>query len=405
VDVEAICVSANGRTFVTGDGRPFFWLGDTQWELFRAFSLTEAEVILRNRADKGFTTIQVMLTGVGDGTRPNRAGDAPWQDDDPSTPNEAYFRHVDAVLDLAGQYGLALVMGVYHQVQANRFTLDVARGYARWIARRYRDLPHVMWSMYPRAEPAYVPICQALAEGLQEGDGGTHLITVHPDPSPASSSFLHDQPWLAFHSIQTWKDVGLIYPMVRRDYALQPAKPVVMAEGAYEGGTEYGFEVTPLWVRRQAYHSYLAGGHHAYGHNDSWRVLATWREALDAPGAFHMGVLRRVVEARNEWWNAIPDQSTYADGQEDGPLRKRTPCVRAVRSAQGDWVLAYLSRGATVTIRMDRIVAGATVDAAWIDPTTGQRTPVGRLASSGIRSFSAPASGPDALLLLEVPAS
>ena len=35
-------------------------------------------------------------------------------------------------------------------------------------------------------------------------------------------------------------------------YHLQPVKPVLMAEGAYEHGSEYGFEVTPLWVRRQA---------------------------------------------------------------------------------------------------------------------------------------------------------
>jgi hypothetical protein len=274
VDVKPIRVSANGRFFVEGEGRPFFWLGDTQWELLRAFTLAEAEAILRSRAEIGFTTIQVMLTGVGEGTRPNRAGHAPWRDGDPAAPNEAYFRHVDAVLDLAGQYGLVLVLGVYHQVQVDRFWCkapapDVARTYARWVARRYRDVPHLMWSMYPRAEAAYVPVCRALAEGLQEGDGGAHLITVHPDPSPASSNFLHGEPWLAFHSIQTWKEVERIYPMVRADCALEPAKPVVMAEGAYEGGSEYGFEVTPLWVRRQAIHSYMAGGHHAYGHNDS----------------------------------------------------------------------------------------------------------------------------------------
>ena len=34
-----IRVSPNGRYFVDGEGNPFFWLGDTQWELFRCFSL------------------------------------------------------------------------------------------------------------------------------------------------------------------------------------------------------------------------------------------------------------------------------------------------------------------------------------------------------------------------------
>ena len=59
--------------------------------------------------------------------------------------------------------------------------------------------------------------------------------------------------------MQTWKQVELIYPFVTKDYNLKPTKPVLMAEGAYEHGSEYGFDVTPLWVRRQAYYSYLAG--------------------------------------------------------------------------------------------------------------------------------------------------
>jgi hypothetical protein len=38
-------------------------------------------------------------------------------------------------------------------------------------------------------------------------------------------------------------------------YNLKPVKPVLMAEGAYEHGSEYGFDVSPLWIRRQAYYS------------------------------------------------------------------------------------------------------------------------------------------------------
>ncbi|MCX7048727.1 MAG: DUF4038 domain-containing protein [Candidatus Sumerlaeota bacterium] len=93
----------------------------------------------------------------------------------------------------------------------------------------------------------------------------------------------------------------VFYPMVAKDYNLKPVKPVLMAEGAYEHGSEYGFEVTPLWVRRQAYYSYLAGAHHTYGHNDSWRVLPSWKQALDAPGAVQMVILRKIFEARKEW--------------------------------------------------------------------------------------------------------
>lgn len=61
-----IRVSTNGRGFIDRGSRPFFWLGDTQWELVHGFTLAEAEDILQNRANKGFTTIQVMLTGWQD---------------------------------------------------------------------------------------------------------------------------------------------------------------------------------------------------------------------------------------------------------------------------------------------------------------------------------------------------
>ena len=391
-------VSADGRYFVDQDGKPFFWLGDTQWELFHAFSLADAKAILADRKAKGFTVLQVMLTGVGDGTKPDWAGQSPWVNDDPATPNEAYLKHVDAVVELGRQEGLAFALGVYHQVQARRFTLAKARTYARQLARRYRDMPNLIWSMYPQATPEFASICRELAAGLQAGDEGAHLITVHPDPSPASSSFLHGEPWLAFNCIQTWREVDLICPMVSHDYALQPTKPVVMAEGAYEGGTEYGFDVTPLWVRRQAYLSCLAGGHHSYGHNDSWRVLPTWREALDAPGARQMGVMRRVLE-RTEWWRGVPDPSAFADGLQDGPLPPVAMCAD-----RGDWVLAYLCSNAPIKVRMDKIATGSIVEASWIDPRTADQTEIGRYSNTGVRSFSPPEGWEDAVLLLEASA-
>ena len=53
---------------------------------------------------------------------------------------------------------------------------------------------------------------------------------------------------------------------------------------------------------------------------------------------------------------------------------------------------------------MERVAAGAAVDAAWIDPRTGRCTPLGRRDGSEIGSFTTPAGWPDALLLLEVQA-
>lgn len=395
-DVGPIGVSSSGRYFTAGDRRPFFWLGDTQWELFRAFPPVDVRAILESRRRRGFSVVQVMLTGVGDGTEPNVAGQKPWANDDPSNPNDSYFKGVDSAIRTARQNGLILAVGVFHQLQASGIVPANARAYAKWIARRYRDVPNMVWSMYPKAEQEFVPVIRELAAGLQEGDGGTHIITVHPDPAATSSSFIHGEPWLSFNSIQTWKHTNLIVPMVTHDYELDPVKPVVMAEGAYEGGTEYGFDVTPLWIRRQAYWTYLAGGHHSYGHNDSWRLLPTWREALDAPGAAQLSVLREALSARNEWWNLVPDQSVIAACTDGDPTLNV-----AARSEAGDWGLVYLGGSATVSIRMGEIGTGGIVDASWIAPTSGERMPADRFATTDAEPFRTPTGWEDALLLLE----
>ncbi|RYY22271.1 MAG: DUF4038 domain-containing protein, partial [Chitinophagaceae bacterium] len=62
-------VSENQRFLVTKDGKPFFWLGDTAWELFHRLSREEADTYLKNRADKGFTVIQAVALAELDGLR------------------------------------------------------------------------------------------------------------------------------------------------------------------------------------------------------------------------------------------------------------------------------------------------------------------------------------------------
>jgi hypothetical protein len=87
-DIGPIRVSPNGRYFVDQNGKPFFWLGDIQWEIFRLLTIENAETVLADRKRKGFSAIQIMITGVGDGTKPDLAGRTPWINNDPDTPNE-----------------------------------------------------------------------------------------------------------------------------------------------------------------------------------------------------------------------------------------------------------------------------------------------------------------------------
>lgn len=391
----SIKVSPNGRYFVDQNDEPFFWLGDTQWELFRLFSIEDAEYVLENRKSKGFSVIQIMFTGVGDGSGANLEGQTPWINNDPDIPNEAYFKNVDEVIKLGQKHELILVLGIYHQLQVSRITMRNGKKYAKWIAERYKDFPNIVWTMYPKAEKEFIPILRVLAEGLQEGDSGKHLITVHPDPAVTSSSFIHNESWLSFNMIQTCIDYERIYEMVSKDYVRIPAKPVVMAEGGYEG-LEFNKLQTSLEIRKQAYWSHLAGGHHSYGHNDSWLFPAKWRSWIDSPGSFHLKVYRDIITSCPEWWNWIPDQSIIASGENSG-----INLNVSARSASGDWLLVYLCSENPVSIRMDKITASDTIKASWIDTTSGEKMFIDSFKNTGIKSFTKPSKLQDALLILE----
>jgi hypothetical protein len=424
-----IKVSENGRYFVDQNGTPVFWLGTTQWELFHGFSQEDARTILEESRKNGFTFVQVKLMGQGDGTKPNVYGQKAWINDDPLTPNEAYFKNVDAVIQMARENNLIILPSIYHQSYRKYITLEKARGWAKWVAQRYKDAPNIVWTTTPEAKLEFVPVIRELAAGLREGDGGRHIISFKPDPSPYSSSFLHSESWLDFNSMQTWNAVKLIYPMVTYDYNLKPAKPVLMAEGAYEAGFEYRFDVTPLWVRRQAYYSYLAGAHHTYGHNANWRVLPTWKEALNAPGAVQMGVLKKIFLARKEWWLLVPDQSLFASGgrvsdwalpREFATEQERSAYVHdlgpfesasgqptgnellhlAARHQDGKWAMFYLADKASFTVDLSKL-KGTKINISWVNPITGDSTPMGQESNTGVKSFRTPDGWEDALLILE----
>jgi hypothetical protein len=207
--VYPVKVSQNGRYFVDQSGKPVFWLGTTQWQLFREYNLEDAKLIIQKSKTNGFAFIQVTLMGVGDGTKTNVYGQKPWINDNPLTPNEAYFQNVDAVLQVAQENNVIISMTIYHQTNRKHITVDNAHAWAKRLALRYKEVPNIVWCLVPEAKPEFVTILRELTAGLHEGDGGAHLVSIEPDPAPYSSSFIHGERWLDFNCIQTWKSVEL----------------------------------------------------------------------------------------------------------------------------------------------------------------------------------------------------
>lgn len=387
-----IRIAPDGRSFVDSKGSPWFFLGDTQWELFRMFSPLDARAMLETRKSQGVNVFLVMLNGVPEGGNLGLPGSRPWVDGNVDAIDESYFAHVDSIVDVCAELDAVFIVGVYHKAEADLFTCESAHRYAKFVAARYAEVPNLIWCMYPEGLERYRGVCRAIADGLREGDGGSHLITVHPDPSPASSSFFADEPWIDFNMLQVCVDIDRIHDMVSADFAIQPPVPAIMAEGGYEG-IQFGKVQNAHGIRKQAYWSHCSGGYFVYGHNDNYASPTTWRSWIGSDGACDLGVFRRIVIDCSRWWNRVPDQYLIVEGVRDS-FELNTAC----RADDRSWALVYLSSKSAVRINL----LGDASDiyrVVWIDPRNGSTVPAGTQTGSETISYESPVDWEDAVLL------
>jgi hypothetical protein len=420
-------VTPGGRHLMKEDGSPFFYLGDTAWELFHRLKREEADEYLRDRAAKGFTVIQaVVLAELGGLDVPNAYGHLPLEGKDPARPNEAYFRHVDYVVNRARALGLYVGMlptwgdkwnkrwGVGPEV----FTPENAERYGEFLGRRYRE-SDVIWILGGDRSPEsdlHLSIVRALAKGLKRGDGGRHLMTYHPMGGNNSSAWFHKDDWLDFNMFQSGhgaKDAPN-YEYTVADYRLTPVKPTLDGEPRYEDhpvdwkpGEKGWFD--DFDVRQAAYWSLLAGAcGHTYGNHNIWQMWqpgrapvswarTPWQKALSHPGAAQMGHLRRLFESR-PFHRLVPDQTLLLGGPGKGAGHQR-----AARAADGSFAFAYTPEGRVLTFATGKI-KGKFVRAYWYNPRDGTAAPAGRFRNERRARVAAPPTagrGQDWVLVLD----
>jgi len=387
-------------------------------------------VYLKNRLAKGFTVIQAyVLRGLG---VPNLYGHLTLKDRDPAQPNEAFFENVDYIVNRANELGL--VMGLVtsfgehvKKVIFNEQVFDTSNAfiYGKFLGSRYKDNA-VMWFLGgDRAPLEGKPVWSAMAKGLKDGSGGSHLVSYHGPgdwATPSSSYWFHNEDWLDFNIIQSghgWRIPN--YDFVTHDYSLKPVKPTMDMEPRYEHfpdqrtGTHKRMDAHQ--AREAMYWAMLAGAAgHGYGCVDvlfffdenqtpyrPWDYSyperfpnTNWREAMDFDGASGVGIARRLVELR-PWHRMIPDQGVVAAGQGEGEDH-----IQAARADDGSFIIAYLTLGNPVSVNMEKISA-AKVRAQWYDPRNGTWHHIGEYSNSGVQKFAQPTYGAqdDWVLVLE----
>jgi Protein of unknown function (DUF4038)/Putative collagen-binding domain of a collagenase len=340
------------------NGKPFFWLGDTDWELFHRLNRAEVTEFIQKRAAQGYNVLQVVALAEFDGLKqPNRQGDIPLIDLDPTKmaitngSNPAndqeydYWDHVDFVLEEAAKHKVFIaILPTWGDKVAHLwgegpiiFNEANARIYGENIAKRFSKHKNIIWMMGGDRAATYTndqkkqyddrPVWRAMAEGIIAGDKAMgvprRFMTYHTmGGSTGTSDFIHDEPWLDMNSYQSGHGSreAEIWNWIEKDVKKEPKKPTIDLEPCYEDHpinpwdgkwTRARGYFTAFDVRVRIYRGVIAGGAGVtYGHHHIWQFLNTelnppvnvgdtliaWQKAIYAPAATQMIHLKKLFE-------------------------------------------------------------------------------------------------------------
>ena len=433
-------ISQNGRYFETKSGKPFFWLGDTGWLLFKQLSREEAVSYLDDRAKKGYNVIQVMgihELGVsnfyGDSALVNKKLDAPLVtagEDFKSSLAYDYWDHVDYVIDEAAKRNIyiAFVTVWGSAVKSGKVTQQEAEKYANFLVDRFANKTNIIWMNGGDIKGSeYKEVWDIIGKTIHAKDS-VHLMTFHPRGRTTSSEWFHHEKWLDFNTFQsghrrynqdTSKNEVRHYGednwrYVLEDYPQKPIKPTLDAEPSYEAipeGLHDSLEVrwTDDAIRRYAYWSVFTGAAgFTYGHNAVMQFYKPnqgkgafgvrnqefYFQALNAPGAIQMQYLKNLMLSK-PYLERVPDQSIIANqGEKHDYL---------VATKGKNYAFIYTWMGRDLQINMGKI-EGEKVKASWFKPADGTQTAIGEYENKGTQIFKplgGVKKGNDWVLILE----
>ncbi|MDZ7402320.1 MAG: glycoside hydrolase family 140 protein [candidate division KSB1 bacterium] len=437
---QPIVVSKNNRFLQTSSGQPFFWLGDTAWELFHRLNRQEAERYLENRAEKGFNVIQAVVLPELEGLeQPNAYGDFPLKGHDitkldttaghdpTSTQEYDYWDHVEWIIQKAAEKHLIMgVLPCWGEYVIPRFweriigTPQQGYDYGWFIGNRLKHWNnHIIWILggdrLPDERENGADVWRAMAEGITDAIAGVRqfdhratfsktFMTYHCYRS--SSTWFHHDDWIDMHtwgSYHEQRDNERAYFEAYHDWNLPNPKPTLNSEPAYELlPINYHWEDAALGyfddfdVRQIAYWSVFSGTcGHTYGCHPVWQmykkehpippltntVHKQWFEALDEPGAFQMGYLKKLMLSR-PFFSRIPNQQVIVENPYD-PIGYLTAC-----SGDG-YLMVYIPTGKAVRIYTGLLKANR-IKIWWFNPRTGQAHLEGEKENQAKMEFDPP---------------
>jgi hypothetical protein len=451
-----IKVSDNPKFLSTKDGKPFFWLGDTDWELFHRMTREEAEEFINTRSEQGFNVLHAVALAEFNGIRqPNRYGDYPLNNEDPtqllvtpgSNPLNAYeydyWDHVDFIIKKAAEKGMYIgLLPTWGDKVAHMwgdgpiiFNEKNAEIYSSILAKRYSGQWNIIWILGGDRPVTYKwkidgtdksfddhAIWRAMAKGIEDVLGKDAFITYHPSGGEnRTTNYIHNETWLDMNAFQSGHGSRESDPWrwVKEDLTIQPQKPTLDMEPCYEDHpvnpwdgkwTRQRGYFTAYDVRARIYRGAFAGACGVtYGHHQIWQFMNTelnppvnpgdtiigWKKASRAEGGSEMQYLKKLMLSR-PYFTRVADQSMIKSAIGTTYI----DIVYATRDEDKSYAMIYLPQNKPVKIDLAK-VSGSTKNVWWYDVRTGKASPSKSVKGSGVQSFTPPKEQKDWVLVID----
>jgi hypothetical protein len=422
--------SGNGRYITDSKGVPVLLIGDSAQSLFGSVSEADAETYLANRHSKGINANWAHLyTSWGAKLHGNPFTSGDGVGSDISEPNEAYFAHVDRVLNLAKKHGITIFLGVPAingmttadggELAFTRNGAERAAAFGMYLGNRYKNQGNMVWTIgndYKGWNSPTDRVVRAFMDGVLAADTGRHLMSAELYPTPCLS---WDAPeYRSRIHLNLSYTYAPTYVNVKRGYNQGSGLPLIMFECIYEDdgsktNGRHGYRGTDRILRSTLHWSIQSGalGGYFYGHEGTWELdhndLTTH---LDTPAVAQLTHARNLY-AERRWYDLLPDlkHEIVTAGYGEFPAGAEwnydiglATATTAAATPDGRLMIAYMERNRDTTVNMAKM-AGPTI-AKWFNPTTGAYTTIAGspLANTGSHVFRPPGTG-DWVLLLESP--
>lgn len=424
--MKKLKVHGMGHYLMWENEEPFFYLGDTAWELFHRLTREEMDEYFTTRAKQGFNAVQAVALAEFEGiTVPNQYGRLPllFTDGvpDPSRPDEGgeydYWQHVEYAIELAAKNEIFITLlptwgDKFHRLWGKGpeiFTPENAYTYGKWIANRFKQHWNIIWMLggdRPLNTHLHRMVIDEMGRGISETDPD-HLITFHPSGAMSSAEWVCGKSYIDFHTVQSGHGLEGYesYLLLRSTKEAEPRKPFMDSEPRYEDHpacfkAEYGCYWNAQDVRNNAYWNMCEGTcGHTYGNHCIWGFTRkaepyypfVWREALHHDGANQIQFLKQ-LRLKRDFFSFRPAPELAEDDPAIGGH------IAAGRG--NNYAYIYTPQGQPIRANLN-LLGGNLIRTIWFNPRTGEET-FFKLFPPKPALFAAPTHGEDWLLVLEI---